>query len=90
METIKIKFVGTVEEVEAMIRIMDKIFRSWWNVYGAHRDGSWHNKEGYNVIMSYTAGYNFYNIYDISRLAWHKIRRIHFIREEDAYFTVVH
>lgn len=89
METKRVRFCGTVEEVETMVRIMDHIFRRWWNVYGGHRDASWHNEEGYNVVISYTASYIFYDLHDMFKVAWRAINRQHFIREE-AYFTVVH
>ena len=89
METKRIRFTGTPEEVEAMIRMMDQVYRSWWNVYGGHRDASWTNEEGYNVIMSYTASYIFYNIYDVFKVVWHKMSRANMTREE-SYFTVVH
>lgn len=58
MTSYKVMFNGTNEDVEQMIRIMDKLFRRWYNVYGGKREKSWRDNKGYHVIMRYTAGWN--------------------------------
>lgn len=49
---------GTVEAVEDVIRIFDKVFRSRYNVYGGKREESYYINGTYFVRMSYEAEWN--------------------------------
>ena len=81
METKRVLFCGTDAEVEAMVRMADKIFRKLWNVYGGKREASWHENGEYKVVMSYTAVFTRYDVYDITELAWRKLCRANLVTE---------
>lgn len=75
MKTYKIVFYGPYEEVEHCVRLMDEIFRGWYNVHGGHRNGSGKDENGeYRVEMSYTAGWNQTGIW----ADWQDLKKIFF------------
>ena len=55
MEKKVVHIKGATEAVEDVVRVFDKVFRSKYNVYGAHRDNSYKLMGVYHVIMSYEA-----------------------------------
>lgn len=56
-----VEFHGTPEQVTHMIRILDILFRKYYNVYGGHREMSHKGKDGeYVVTMSYDAYWSEY------------------------------
>lgn len=86
--TKKLQFNGkTVTDAEMMARIIDKLFRKYYNVYGGRRLASWNDSEGYHILMSYTADFISWwmDFSDIYLAGYRKLSRLHWIHEESYY-----
>ena len=87
MKSYKLTFNGKQADVEMMIKIIDKLFRRWYNVYGGKRVASWRDHEGYHVVMVYTANWNnwWMPFTEIYLAGYRKVNRIHWIDDESYY-----
>lgn len=89
MITYKVQFNGTVQDVEAMIRVMDKLFRQRFNVYGGKRLTSYKDAAGYHVVMSYNAGWIWTTFEAILTASYRKIYNMKWIQDE-SYMEMRH
>lgn len=89
MTTYKVQFNGTVQDVEAMVRVMDKLFRQRFNVYGGKRLASYKDSKGYHVIMCYSAGWIWTSFEALLKVSYRKIYNMKWI-EEDSYMEMRH
>lgn len=89
MKSYKLTFNGKQADVEKMIKIIDKLFRRWYNVYGGKRVASWRDNEGYHVTMIYTANWNnrWMPFTEIYLAGYRKVNRIHWI-DDDSYYKL--
>ena len=88
MTSYKVTFNGSNEDVEQMIKIMDKLFRRWYNVYGGKRESSWRDSNGYHVVVIFTADWSnwWIGFNEIYVGAMKTIAHMHWI-SEDSYCT---
>jgi len=89
MTTYKVQFNGTVQDVETMVRVMDKLFRQRFNVYGGKRLTSYKDTKGYHVVMSYSAGWVWTTFENLLRASYRKIYNMKWIRDE-SYMEMRH
>lgn len=89
MASYKVQFNGTVQDVEAMVRVMDKLFRQRFNVYGGKRLTSYKDANGYHVVMSYNTGRFWVTFEDLLRASYRKIYNMKWIQDE-SYMEMRH
>lgn len=89
MTAYKVQFNGTVQDVETMVRVMDKLFRQRFNVYGGKRLTSYKDVTGYHVVMSYNASWVWTTFETLLKASYRKIYNMKWIQDE-SYMEMRH